>query len=129
MNASGRIRIIKVPSGGAPEWVRRSWFDLVLPCHPIMGFPKNGEPEKDSLTGKEVRYDRSNRLSVSVPQEEAILILSETEKSAAKWWRDQGFPKPAPNDCFSFGEDEVEIISGVSQQKTEQHLGILEVGR
>ena len=127
--ATGRIKIVKVPSGSAPEWVRQAWVGLILPCYPIMGLPDNGEPEKDIRDGHSIKYNGLNRRSISVPQTEALRILSKAKLGAATWWKSQGFPKQTPNDCFSFGEDEVQIVSGVSQQRLRQYLGILEIGR
>lgn len=127
-NATGRIRVLKMPAGNAPEWVRRASIGLVFPCYLIMGFPENGEPEKDVITGHSVKYGGYNRRSVSVPQQAMLRILARTNKRAALWWRSQGFPRPAPDDCFSFGADEVKIVSGVVPQDVKQYLGILEVG-
>jgi hypothetical protein len=101
----------------------------VLPCCPILGLPDNGEPEKDVLSGKPVRYNGCNRNGVSVPQREALKILARENPDAADWWKSKGFPKPAPDDHFSFGEKEIKIVSGVEVQEVIQYLGILELGR
>ena len=127
-NPTGRVRVIKTLSGAAPEWIREAPLGQIFPCYPILGFPENGESEKSAVTGKPVKYSRCNRPSVSVPQKTFLKILGQKNKKAANWWRSQGFPKQAPNDCFAFGEDEIKIISGVTRQKLEQYVGISETG-
>ena len=129
---TGRVRIKKVPLGEAPLIIRKAWVGLVLPCSPFMGFPENGEREEGVLSrreitfedkkngGKKAVYDGAvglhNREGVSVPQKEALLILGLVNPSAEQFWRGHRFPKPSPDDCFSFGDDEVEIITGVKDQ-------------
>jgi hypothetical protein len=44
-----------------------------------------------------------------------MVILQEKSPEAAKWWRDHGYPKNEGR--FGFGEDEAEIIEGVTHQK------------
>ena len=127
-NVTGKIKIVKIPAGEAPEWVRKACVGRVFPCSSIIGFPDNGEPEKGVLTGKVIKYDGKNRYSISVSQKYFIRILNRFNQKAAKWWKLNGFPKPAPDDYFSFGEHEVEIISGVKRQVLQQYLGVLEVG-
>ncbi len=109
-SATGRIRITKVPAGEAPFEVRRAWLWLTLPCEPYLGYP-DGEFERDAISDKERTH---NRLGFSVPQDRAIITLERYRPWAARWWRRHGYPKLG--ECFCFGEDEAEIISGVTRQ-------------
>ncbi|MDO8510070.1 MAG: hypothetical protein Q7S15_00405 [bacterium] len=110
--ATGRIRIIKIPAGEAPLEVRRAWVGLELPCDPVCGYPDSGS-EIGVVSKEPLRF---NRYGYSVPQAEAIAILVRHAPAAAAWWRDHCFPR-AEGTCFGFGEDEAEIISGVTLQK------------
>ena len=125
---NGLVRVKEIPAGEAPLEIRERWVGLILPCHPIAGFPNKGEREKGALSGKETTYKDGqpvpdgrvglyNRCMVSVPQKESLRILALNCPWAANYWYRLGFPKPAPNDCFAFGENEVEIISGVKFQR------------
>lgn len=126
VKATGRIKITKVPEGEAPLWVRQAWVGLELPCDPIMGYPDQGDGNQDRGAVSQ-KHLENNRYGVSVPQEEALLILEKKNPAAAKWWRDHGLPEPG-NKYFGFDEGEVEIISGVKRQVIQQYLGVLELG-
>ena len=125
---TGRVFVSQVPAGEASLPIRQCWVGGLYPCSPIMGFPGNGEREKGVLSGQEITYTGGqpvpdgrvglhNRRGVSVPQDEALRILGLKYPWAEKYWRRRGFPKPPPNDCFVFGEDEVQVVSGVRQQR------------
>jgi len=103
--------MIKIPAGEAPEHIRQAWVGLELPCDPILGCPD--QPEHGAVSGE--KADR-NRYGFSVPQFEALEILEKHNPEAAKYWRDQGFPKSPPYDYFGFDEGEAEIISGITRQ-------------
>jgi len=122
IGATGLVEIVKTPRGEFPFWVRHAFVGLVFPCWPFMGPSEKGSPEKGALTGEAVNYASGasrtiNRSGVSVPQEEALRILGKEKPGAARWLRKNGFPKPAPDDCFGFGEDEVKPVSGVERKK------------
>ena len=112
--ATGRIRIMTVPAGEAPLWVREAWLGLELPCDPYLGYP-NGELERGVVTGEEAQR---NRCGYSVPQVEALAALENTSPQAAAWWRAQGFPQP--DKCFGFAENEAEIVNGVTRQRIRE---------
>lgn len=63
------IRIIAVPPGDAPEWVRQAWVGLELPLAP------------DAPKGKAVVYSH-----------EAIAVLAKANPKAAAWWK-TNFPR------------------------------------
>lgn len=108
---TGRIRIIRIPVGEAPDEIKLKWIGLVLPCFPTCGYHE--DKEKGVLTDAE--SDR--RRTFSVPQKETLEILAGFHPEAAAWWRAHGFPQDGPNACFGFGEDEADIESGVVYQK------------
>ena len=109
VSATGCIKVVKTPTGGAPEEIRKEWIGVTLPCAPILGFSDGVELEV--VTRKEVR----KRYCFHVPQVEAIEALEQKSSEAAKWWRQFGYPYA--NGWFTFGEDEAEIIFGVIRQQ------------
>lgn len=100
-----RVMIIKVPQGEAPEWVRQAWVGLVLPC--------TGTTLSSSgvLSGQLVDHGEGFR----VPQQEACEILTKASPVAAKWWKDNGYPRPGR--AFVFYEDEVMVLEGEHNQQ------------
>ena len=107
--ATGRVRIVKVPSGEAPEHIRQGWVGLVLPCYPTLGYIHPG-----GEVGVLSREPVQGQCGVSVPQQEAINILHARVPRTALWWIERGFPHEG--ECFGFGEDEIELVSGVVRQ-------------
>ena len=105
------IRITQIPSGEAPEWARKAWVGLVLPCDLFVGYGL--KPEVGVLLLKNEGF-RRNRRSYAVLQKDAISILANHSPSAAAWWRINGFPRDTPGkDYFSFAEEEAKVVSGV----------------
>jgi|GEM_PF-2409638 hypothetical protein len=113
-SASGWIKIIKIPEGEAPFEVRQAWVGLTLPCEPVFGYPKLESPERGVVTGQP---NQSRRSVFLVPVVSALEILEQSDPEAAQWWRECAF---LGGECFSFGEDEVEILSGVTRQEVVQ---------
>jgi len=107
--ATGRIKIVKIPGGEAPDEVRAAWVGLVLPCYPIAC----RAPRIGVLSGKQRLAE--GQWSALVPQEDAIEILGRHKPFAAEWWHEAGFPHPFFN-TFTFNMDDVEIVSGVTYQ-------------
>ena len=117
---TGLIRIVRVPAGDAPYWVKKEWVGLTLPCHHVMAIM----PSDNVVSGQPVQ----DKMGVSVPHKEALEILKKRNKRAASWWEGAGFPQPPPNDCFLFGEGEFKIVRGVERQRIRQFVGRLEIG-
>lgn len=111
---TGRIRIVRMPDGEAPAWIRDAWVGLILPCSPYMGYPDDGMSH-GVLTGER---NEANLSGFNVPQGQAIDLLELQRPTAAAWWRDHGFPKR--NGLFQFGEECAEVVSGVTRQKIVQ---------
>jgi hypothetical protein len=92
---TSRIRIIAVPSGEAPLWVREQWVGLELPI--------SGGPGPQTLTGygvlsgppplslEQFEAGRRGRLEVTtgycVRTEAAIEALEAVSTEAAAWWK------------------------------------------
>jgi len=108
VEATGRVKIIKTPAGEAPLELRAAWVGTILPCYPHLGYLSGGS-EHGILTGEK---SVDNRRGVIVPQDRAIAVLAEHDSTAAAQWKNYGFPQPEEN--FFFGEDELEIVSGVT---------------
>jgi hypothetical protein len=118
--STGFIRIIKVPDGEAPLWVRQAWLGLTLPCGPIVGVAEG--QELGTVTRQETERKRSG---FSVFQDEALAILAERNLKAFEWWTSHDYP--LIGECFCFAEDEAEIVGGVTHQQivevTEEMMG------
>lgn len=96
MNSDRRfVRILALPPGDAPEWVRESWVGLDLPLSSRRGAsrvaatvgvltgPRNALGQLFApLLGKTTRQ-RGYAVKVS----EAIVILQVAHPDAAEWWR------------------------------------------
>lgn len=109
--ATGRIKVLKTPDGEAPPWVREAWVGLILACFPHIGIPA-GELS-GILSGDRIE---DKRRGVIVPHGEAISVLMQFDREAAIWWISHGFGKDGG--CFFFFEDEIGIVSGVSEAST-----------
>ncbi len=109
--AAGLIRINKIPHGEAPEWVRKAWVGLELPCVGVMSFGKGAVTGVKS--GKETQVEL---LGLCVPQKDALEALEKVSRGAADWWADEGYPKPisVEDGYFFFNESEAEILGGVT---------------
>lgn len=106
--ATGRIKIIKTPAGELPLKIREAWVGVILPCYPLLGYIYRGS-EYGLLSGEKA-HDK--RRGVIVPQFKGMRVLDEERPELVGWLASRGFPQPDGN--FFFGEDEVEIISGVT---------------
>ncbi len=100
-----RVMIIKIPQGEAPEWVRKAWIGLTLPCSG-MTLSSSGV-----LSGAIVEDGEGYR----VPQQAACEILAKEQPAAAQWWKDHGYPKPGR--AFVFYEDEVLFLGDQQNQE------------
>lgn len=83
-----KIRMIAMPPGDAPEWVRRAWVGLELPLVP------------DAPDQKELVYTH-----------EAIAVLAAADMKAAGWWR-ANFPRAckANGMTFAFAPESYERV-------------------
>ncbi len=84
----GIIRVERVPSGEAPEDIRKAWVGVEVPClfwsdSCASHYPYRVLSRTHLELGK--RY--------VVPQKEAILALGRKSRGAAEWWKKHGFPE------------------------------------
>ena len=74
-----KIRIVAVPPGEAPEWVRQKWIGQELPI---------AEDIPASLTQTGVKFGPADNIGgYPVETRIAIEILEETSPEAAEWWK------------------------------------------
>lgn len=78
-----RIRVIAVPRGEAPEWIRRAWVGLELPL-------VRGETQPQFLNTVEVLSQEAGQpvLGYVVNGKKAIRCLESEAPEAAAWWRE-----------------------------------------
>lgn len=98
-----QVRVIKVPQGEVPEWVRRAWVGLIL--------PDEGPAERGISFGLQTGRPCSHKASYTVPMKEALKILAQNDLSAAQWFIDFLRPSHITNGHFIFGGDECEPVS------------------
>ena len=104
---TGRMKIIKIPHGDAPEEIRAQWVGLTLQCYPTFSrlhecFTKTGE-----LNAK--AHDELNPWGVWVPSESAMDVLESKRREAFHYFHlVERLPKQGVN--FFFRRDEVEVL-------------------
>lgn len=77
-----QVKIVIVPSGQAPEWVRKEWVGLVLP---LVENASKVERVIGVLGGKVDDGDEYID-GYSVETAAAVIILKEKSPEAAQWW-------------------------------------------
>jgi len=121
---NGTIRIVGVPPGEAPLWVREKWLGLELP---LAGFPSPGEYLTLGLSGPRTRLGqlwaivrgRASRVSgYPVDGSRAVEILEKANPEAAAWWQEHASQFVTPNRYLIFHEEVCERIC--SQQKPDE---------
>jgi hypothetical protein len=107
-NCSGLVRIVSIPSGESPLWVRACWVGQVVPVI-----------QKTTINDEEVFI---------VSQLKALQCLE--SRRAVAWWKDQGFPLAKPDDCFAFKVTDVVVIGKIEYipLHVRQFHGLEEVG-
>lgn len=92
--SSACVKIVRAPSGEAPEWVREAWVGLVLPLKemglktmPSIGVLSGPKSALGwfwaSLTGEAISTTGYLTYAAS-----AIEILDDARPEAAAWWRE-----------------------------------------
>ncbi len=112
------VRIIDVPPGEAPRWVRRAWVGLVLPLADGEYGPRQ-LPAVGVLTGPRGFLGTLWRLLFDPPPsawqyvvdvDEAIDILAEADPEAAAWWEDHAPHLLGRGKKFGFAEEVCEEV-------------------
>jgi hypothetical protein len=83
------IRIVRIPPGEAPEWVRKAWIGLILPLKTGIFGPVRTEGI-GVVTGKSVGEKDVFPVSAIL----AIDILARDHEEAAYWWQSRGMYVP-----------------------------------
>lgn len=120
MPIAKRIKIVRIPHGTAPCWVRSDWVGCEFPCEPECGHihmhvsdvnePKREGliPAKEYLANPE-KYAPKQIAGFSVDQAVALETLSKMpgRERAVEWWRTHGYP--ARGMAFRFKNEECEM--------------------
>ncbi|MBL8918578.1 MAG: hypothetical protein JNJ54_06925 [Myxococcaceae bacterium] len=111
-----RLRIVRTPSGAAPEHVRRAWVGLELP---LLGA---GSWEVQSVleqSGPRSRLDRwwrrltgrlSHQQGFAVATLDAITVLEKERPLEAAWWRGNAGRLLVPGGVFVFDAQCGEVV-------------------
>ena len=110
-----RIRIVALPPGEAPQWVREAWIGLELPTEAERGVYRaigvsSGLSFLDqlwrSIAGKGEMID-----GYVVEARRAVEILAAANPAAAAWWRQNTPQLLAQNRRFIFNKDVCEVVA------------------
>jgi len=117
----GNIKIIHLPDGEAPRWVREQSVGLILPVAGLTTDPSIGVKTKKLSDATESRY--------MVSQRDFLAALRWKSRIAAEWYKDHGFPQNA-DATFGFKIEHCQIIGSLinRQPRVIQFVGLLEVG-
>jgi hypothetical protein len=119
-SATSYIRIVTIPPGEAPLWVREKWVGLELPLAggdrgPRMSFTSGvlSGPRNRLIALWWALLGRLKRQTgYAVDAIEAVRILEATAPDAASWWR-QNVPRlQVRKRKFLFHKSACEIVSG-----------------
>lgn len=101
-----RIRITSVPKGNAPLEIKKKWIGVEIPC---IYFDSVGAEELADVVGG---AQTASYRSYCVFQFHAIAALEALHPDAAKWWRDNGFPRHLQG-TFAFSAESVEPLGEI----------------
>lgn len=96
-----KIRIIDVPPGQAPDWVRKAWVGLEIPL--AVQLSVTSSPQKN-VPGRKLERLGGFQVRGKI----AITLLSKKSPEAANWWR-----RNAPHvfsEVLVFKKDVCEVI-------------------
>jgi hypothetical protein len=95
------IRIVEVPPGKSPLYVRRAWVGLILPLAPGATGPQQ-EGRATSLLGCLRQWIVGREWEYVVPTEDALNILERAAPEAAAWQRANAPEQFGPGQTFVF---------------------------
>jgi hypothetical protein len=112
------VRVVRVPAGEAPEWVRQAWVGLELPLPDDMPSRPMYHPSQGVLTGAKTPLGQilsqllrpRRTLGYSIEVLDAIAVLERSSPDAARWWREPVPRMMHSGDRFVFGADECEEV-------------------
>jgi hypothetical protein len=112
------VRIIAVPPGEAPLWVREKWVGLELPlirwlsARTFTGFGAVSRPRTWLTQLWALLRGRSERVyGFSVDASRAVDILDRSSPEAAAWWRENAAELILPKRILIFHAEACEIVA------------------
>jgi len=114
--AKPAVRIIAVPPGEAPLWVREKWVGLELPlarASPgrFFGFGALSGPRSFFTQLWGILQRRADRIyGYAVEAHPAVEILQASSPEAAAWWRENAAELVAPRRCLLFHAEVCQVV-------------------
>ena len=116
-NTNPTIRIVGVPPGEAPLWVREQWVGLELPLtrhkapKAFYAFGVLSSPPTWLAQCWEIVRGRAPRIpGYAVESVRAVDILAASSPAAAAWWRENTPDLIRPRRCLLFHEHVCQLI-------------------
>jgi len=112
------VRIIAVPAGEAPAWVREKWVGLELPLAQwstvassrhtfgVLSGPRGFVAQLLGLIGGQ--FERKRGFKVNAMK--AVAILEKTSPEAAQWWRTNATHLMKPSRSLQFEEQVCKVV-------------------
>jgi hypothetical protein len=118
MTTRARVRIIAIPPGEAPPWVREQWVGLELPLAQPSASARSRRvfgvlsgPKQPFARMLDILLGRSAReTGYAVLVAEAIAALERKSPKAAAWWRENVSHMFTPGRCFLFHERVCQVL-------------------
>ena len=111
-NPNWAVRIVAVPPGEAPLWVRQKWVGLDLPVvryaahRKLLAFGVLSIPPSWSAQWAAILRGRAERVAgYAVEAAPAVGILAKASPEAAAWWRENTPHLIAPKRYLVFHEE------------------------
>ena len=99
-----KVKIIAVPPGQAPEWVRQRWIGAEIPLY---GSPEGYDGELSGVMDGTPSSENAGGYDVLV--EDALTALEQLSQEAANWWRNE-WPMYGFINHFVFAKHVCELI-------------------
>jgi hypothetical protein len=113
------VRIVAIPQGEPPLWVREKWVGLELPlargptAAGFYGFGAVSGPRTCLGQMWALLLGRAERIvGYPVYADRAVDILAKSSPEAAAWWRENAGEIVAPGRYLLFHANECEILQG-----------------
>jgi len=115
---AAQFRIVGVPPGEAPQWVREKWVGLCLPLRQrgrapgsyytfgVLSGPKTLFAVLVALVTRKLKRETGYSVSVRV----AVDALAAHSPEAAAWWRENAPHMFQPTRFFVFGSDVAVVV-------------------
>jgi hypothetical protein len=126
--AGRRVRIIAIPPGEAPPWVREQWVGLELPlaqssasarsrrAFGVLSGPRGGWARFLAVLGGRTKRETGYPVRVS----DALAVLEGKSPEAAAWWRTNVPHMMTPLRCFLFSESVCQVLDSSLEGRFER---------